>query len=121
LFDKSSYFWLQPDLLLQLPMFFFIKSKFLSLNTEQYSTRKPYAFNAGGKGLELMRLKILSAEGAFDIRFTSQRCRYIPEISDKCCGRISECPFIQNLEGCRQSGQTTFSVLFHTVESQITR
>jgi len=82
--------------------------------TEQYSTRKPYVFNAGGKGLELMRLKILSTDGTFDITFSSQRCRYIPESGDKCCGRISECRFIKNLEGCRQSGQTTFSVLFHT-------
>jgi two-component system phosphate regulon sensor histidine kinase PhoR len=87
-------------------------------DTEQYSTRKPYAFNAGGKGLELMRLKILSVEGAFDISFRSHRCRYIPESSDKCCGRISECRFIENADGCRQSGQTSFSVLFHTAASQ---
>lgn len=83
-------------------------------NTEQYSTRRPYVFNAGGKGLELMRLKIVSAEGAFDISFKSNRCRFIPDISDKCCGRISECRFIRNSEGCRESGQTTFSVFFPT-------
>jgi PAS domain S-box-containing protein len=90
-------------------------------HTEQYSTRKPYDFNAGGKGLELMRLKILSAEGTFDISFKSQRCRYLPESGDKCCGHISECRFIRNLEGCRQSGQTTFSVHFHTTGAQPTQ
>lgn len=90
-------------------------------NTEQYSTKKPYAFNAGGKGLELMRLKILSAGGTFDISFKSQRCRYIPESSDKCCGRISKCGFITSSDGCRQSGQTTFSVFFHTVAPQPAR
>jgi PAS domain S-box-containing protein len=99
-------------------MEFIFKGFHNTRNTEQYSTRKPYVFNAGGKGLELMRLKILSAEGTFDITFTSHRCRYIPESSDKCCGRISECRFIKDLEGCRQSGQTTFSVFFHTAEFQ---
>ncbi|MFH0731170.1 MAG: HAMP domain-containing sensor histidine kinase, partial [Pseudomonadota bacterium] len=87
-------------------------------HTDQYSTRKPYDFNAGGKGLELMRLKILSAERTFDISFKSQRCRYLPGSSDKCCGRVSECRFIRYPGECRQSGQTTFSVHFHTTDPQ---
>jgi two-component system phosphate regulon sensor histidine kinase PhoR len=41
--------------------------------TEKYSTRKPFDFNAGGKGLELMYLKILSEEGAFDISYDSHQ------------------------------------------------
>jgi len=81
--------------------------------TERYSTRKPYDFNAGGKGLELMRLKLLAQEGCYDISFESQRCRYIPSNSDVCPGRISRCPHGGDAEGCRQSGGTTFSVLFH--------
>jgi PAS domain S-box-containing protein len=83
-------------------------------NTDQYATRKPYDFNAGGKGLELMRLKLLSAEGGFDIGFRSHRCRFIPESSDRCRGRISECRFIQTAQECRQSGRTTFWVFFRT-------
>ena len=82
-------------------------------HTALYSTRKPFEFNAGGKGLELMRLKILSGEGAFDIDFTSDRCRYIPHRLGKCCGRISECGYIENEKDCKQSGRTSFSVLFH--------
>ena len=81
--------------------------------TEQYSTRKPFDFNAGGKGLELMYLKILSEEGAFDISFESRRCYYLSTRLDQCCGKISSCPYISDLEGCKKSGGTTFSVLFH--------
>lgn len=82
--------------------------------TDRYSTRKPFDFNAGGKGLELMRLKILSEEGWFDISFESKRCRFLPTRSDQCPGRISSCPHVKNLKGCRQAGGTTFSVLFHS-------
>jgi two-component system phosphate regulon sensor histidine kinase PhoR len=92
---------------------FIFKAFHHTRHTALYSTRKPFEFNAGGKGLELMRLKILSGEGAFDIDFTSDRCRYIPNSLGKCCGRISECGYIENEKDCQQSGRTTFSVLFH--------
>ncbi len=81
--------------------------------TDQYSTRKPFDFNAGGKGLELLYLKILSEEGAFDISFASRRCYYLSTRLDQCGGKISSCPYISDLEGCKKSGGTTFSVLFH--------
>jgi PAS domain S-box-containing protein len=81
-------------------------------DTEHYATKNPFDFDAGGKGLELMRLKILAEEGCFDISFAGERCRYIPTASDQCPGRISSCKHIENLEGCKQSGGATFSVLF---------
>jgi len=86
--------------------------------TDQYSTRKPFDFDAGGKGLELMYLKILSEEGAFDIFFESHRCHYLSIHLDQCRGKVSSCPFVADLEGCKQSGGTTFSVLFHPLHRQ---
>jgi two-component system phosphate regulon sensor histidine kinase PhoR len=80
--------------------------------TEEYSTKNPFDFGAGGKGLELMRLKILSEEGAFDISFESSRCRHLLTHLDRCCGRISSCPYLTDSNGCRRSGGTTFWVLF---------
>lgn len=80
--------------------------------TEEYSTRKPFDFEAGGKGLELMRLKILAEEGVFDISFESSRCRYLVTHLDRCCGKISSCPYISDVAGCKRSGGTTFWVLF---------
>lgn len=80
--------------------------------TELYSTKRPYDFDAGGKGLELMRLRMQAAAGCFDISFTSRRCRFIPTNRDCCPGRISDCRHVRNAEDCLRSGGTTFSVLF---------
>ena len=81
--------------------------------TDEYSSKDPFDFNAGGKGLELLRLKILSEVGSFEISFESRRCRYIPTSRDHCPGRISFCPHVSDVRGCRESGGTTFTVLFH--------
>lgn len=84
--------------------------------TDSYATKKPFDFNAGGKGLELMRLKILSEEGWFDIVFDSHRCRYLPTNAVQCPGRISLCTQVENSEDCRRAGGTTFTVRFHPRE-----
>jgi two-component system phosphate regulon sensor histidine kinase PhoR len=83
-------------------------------DTDLYATRNPFDFDAGGKGLELLRLKILAQEGFFDISFETGRCHYLPTNSDVCCGRISQCPHIGSADECRESGGSTFSVLFHS-------
>ncbi len=86
-------------------------------DTDQYSTKSPYDFDAGGKGLELMQLKILADEGCFDIWFESQRCRYLVGNGEKCIGRISSCEYITDPQSCAQSGGTTFYVLFRGPQS----
>ena len=80
--------------------------------TEEYSTRKPFDFDAGGMGLELLRLKVLSELGYFDISFESSRCKHIPTGRDHCPGAISSCPAVRDAEDCGESGGSTFSVLF---------
>jgi len=77
-----------------------------------YSSKRPYAFNAGGKGADLLRIKILSERYRFQITQTSRRCRFIPQDRDLCPGRISRCPFCQSAEDCLHSGETEFSVYF---------
>jgi PAS domain S-box-containing protein len=91
---------------------FILRGFYHTQNTQFYSTRRPFDFNAGGKGLELMRLKLFAADGAFDLSFESKRCKYIPADSDRCCGRISSCRAISSVKECIDSGGTTFSVLF---------
>ncbi len=81
-------------------------------STEDYSSKKPYEFNAGGKGLELLRLKVLSESGLFDIWFESRRCEYLPTDREECPGNVSSCPHIPSQEECSNSGGTTFFVLF---------
>ena len=91
---------------------FILKGFYHTQSTTLYATRKPFEFSAGGKGLELMRLKILAEEGIFDLSFDSSRCHYISGEGKECCGKISSCPYISSPEDCRQSGGTVFTVLF---------
>jgi len=81
-------------------------------DTEGYSTKRPFDFNAGGKGLELMQLKMLADEGCIEIKFETVRCRYLPTHSEHCPGSISRCDHVKDERGCRESGGSTFSVLF---------
>ncbi len=81
--------------------------------TADYATKKPFDFNAGGKGLELMRLRILSDYRYFSLSFRSQRCRYLPTNLHDCAGSVSSCSHVSSVEDCKASGGTTFSVLFH--------
>ena len=81
-------------------------------DTNEYSTKKPFDFNAGGKGLELFQLKNLSELHGFDIDFQSERCVYIPESTDHCPGRIDICPHVKSVEGCFNSGYSVFRVKF---------
>jgi two-component system phosphate regulon sensor histidine kinase PhoR len=81
-------------------------------DTEDYSSKHPYDFNAGGKGLELLRLKVLSEAGHFDIRCESRRCAHIPDGRDLCPGAVSLCPHVKDRQGCLDSGGTVFRITF---------
>lgn len=80
--------------------------------TEDYSSKTPFDFGAGGKGLELLRLKVLSETGYFDIGFESRRCASIPTDPNHCPGSVSTCPPGRSGDECRAAGGTTFWVLF---------
>jgi len=80
--------------------------------TDLYSTKKPFDFDAGGKGLELLRLKIFAEVYRFSTECESARCGHIPGESDSCPGVISKCPYVQGEEQCAQSGGTAFKLMF---------
>ena len=85
---------------------------FSTLNTMDYSTKMPFDFNAGGKGADLLRMKIFSERYHFNIEMTSSRCQFIPQEEDICPGRIDACAFCTRVEDCHHSGGTTFSFYF---------
>ncbi|MBA4395576.1 MAG: histidine kinase, partial [Desulfobacca sp.] len=89
--------------------------------TMNYSTRRPYDFNAGGKGADLLRMKILSERFGFQITMTSTRCGFIPKEEDLCPGKISNCPFCNRTEDCLRSGETVFSVFFPPASEMVTK
>ena len=85
---------------------------FTTRETIDYSTKRPFDFMAGGRGADLLRMKIFSERYDFRIDMRSSRCGFIPQTSDICPGRISECKFCRSEEDCYQSGGTTFSLYF---------
>ena len=80
--------------------------------TDIYSTKKPFDFGAGGKGLDLLRLKIFAETYHFQVAFKSTRCRHIPNENDLCPGDIAECDHVENFAECSQSGGTAFKIIF---------
>ncbi len=86
---------------------------FTTQDTLNYSTKTPYEFNAGGKGMDLLRMKIFSERFGFSITMESARCRYLVENPDETCpGDIEKCRFCNAAQDCHESGYTVFKVFF---------
>jgi signal transduction histidine kinase len=85
---------------------------FTTRDTMAYSTKTPFDFNAGGKGADLLRMKIFAERYHFQIEMSSKRCAFLPEETDVCPGRISQCPHCSTKEGCHRSGGTVFTIYF---------
>jgi len=89
---------------------------FPTQDISRYSSKKPFDFNAGGRGADLLRIMIFSERYNFKLDMQSTRCQFIPLHSDVCPGRISDCKFCQSSEDCYTSGGTTFRAIFQTSE-----
>jgi PAS domain S-box-containing protein len=80
--------------------------------TELYTSKNPYDFGAGGKGLELLRMKLYARRFGFELSMKSKRCCYIPTHLGLCPGDISLCDHCKAAKDCVDSGGSTFSVSF---------
>jgi signal transduction histidine kinase len=78
----------------------------------QYSSRAAYAFNAGGRGFDLLRMKLFSEQYGFQIQLTSQRCPHIPLDTDTCPGDVRRCAHLDSPGDCRSSGYTRVCLNF---------
>ncbi len=87
--------------------------------TDFYSSKRPYEFNAGGSGSDLLRIKIFSERYGFSVDFESARCRFMPEDPSGCPGKISGCQSVNEKSECCSSGGSTFSVKFPTSSHSI--
>ena len=90
---------------------------FHTQDTDFYSSKRPYEFNAGGSGSDLLRAKAFSERYGFSVDFNSSRCKFIPGDSDMCPGKISACEFITDKSECFESGGSAFSVKFPSTKS----
>ena len=89
---------------------------FATQDTLAYSSKRAFDFNAGGKGADLLRMKIFAERYGFKIRMTSTRCPFIPQETDPCPGKISECSHCSHREDCFVSGGTNFTLLFRSAD-----
>jgi PAS domain S-box-containing protein len=87
-------------------------------DTDYYATKKPFDFGAGGKALDLLRIKIFGEIYNFDVECETTRCRYIPLETDLCPGIISDCAHVDSKEQCAESGGSVFRLVFPQPNSQ---
>jgi len=85
---------------------------FPTSSTMAYSSRRPFDFGAGGKGADLLRMKIFAGRYGFEIDMSSSRCRFIPGEGDGCPGNIEACTDCASETDCLESGGTTFTLYF---------
>jgi PAS domain S-box-containing protein len=85
---------------------------FTTYDTMQYSSRQPYDFGAGGKGFDLLRMRIFSERYHFQMKLGSRRCSFLPQSSDICSGKSEDCAHNRQPQDCRESGGTTVTVEF---------
>jgi len=91
---------------------------FMTQDTLDYSSKRPFDFNAGGKGADLLRTKIFSERFNFHIAMSSNRCVYLPKDSDNCPGAINKCRFCTHVEDCYESGGSEFSLYFWPIKDE---
>ncbi len=77
-----------------------------------YSTKTPFDFNAGGRGFDLLRIKLFSERYPFSIQINSKRCPVIPNDADICPGDIKRCNSCSTSSDCIHSGGTAIHILF---------
>ncbi len=87
---------------------------FTTQETLHYSSKQPFDFNAGGKGADLLRMKIFSERYHFNISMTSKRCSRLPGDTDICPGSREAC---SKPAGPPCDGNTRVTVLFALPEA----
>ncbi len=90
--------------------------------TYLYKSSVPYAFNAGGTGTDLLKIKVLAERYGFQIHVDTTRCSCIPKVTDLCPGDIGTCSCCTRIEDCYSNGGTTFTLFFpaHLLEQDST-
>jgi PAS domain S-box-containing protein len=84
---------------------------FHAKDTERYTSKQAYSFGAGGKGLDLLRMKVYAQRFAFGLSLQSRRCGYLRDEGVECPGDIALCPHCTTTGDCYLSG-STFTLSF---------
>lgn len=81
-------------------------------DTESYRSRRPYSFGAGGKGVDLLRIRMFSELYGFKVSFQSQRCKYLTDEMAKLPGEEAHCAKCEHVADCINIGGSQFVVDF---------
>ncbi len=81
-------------------------------DTDSYSSRRPYSFNAGGKGIDLLRIRMFSELYGFKLSFTSQRCPHLIQENLSLPGDAAYCTHCKSPSDCLVNGGSEFVVVF---------
>ena len=84
----------------------------------KYASRKPYEFNAGGRGFDLLRMRVFAERYKFKIQLDSRRCRYILKDTDECPGNVDDCAHCENSAEYQKDRGTTVTVQFEPAPRQ---
>jgi signal transduction histidine kinase len=90
-----------------------IENYFTAYEPTQYSSGRPYDFNAGGKGIDLLRMRIFSEQHHFKIQLISNRCCYIKKNMATCPGNTEKCLHFKRSEDYQDDRGTTVTVQFY--------
>ena len=91
---------------------------FPTQETDAYRSGHPFDFNAGGKGADLLRMKIFSERFNFRLEMESERCKHIPGEKDVCPGTVEQCIHCAGESDCAVSGGTVFKVIFSARQAE---
>ncbi len=91
---------------------FLFDGLFHTQETDYYTSKKPYEFNAGGKGLDLLRTHLAGRRFGFQVGVQSERCRHLAQKEALCPGKISLCRPCSGPEDCAASGGSLFTLTF---------
>jgi signal transduction histidine kinase len=94
---------------------------FTAYEPTQYSSGRPYDFNAGGKGMDLLRMRIFSELYHFKIHVISRRCCYIRQNTDVCPGNPEECDRCKKSEKYQDDRGTSVTIQFYAVQRRVER
>ena len=85
---------------------------FTTTDTYHYGTGNPFDFNAGGRGLDLLRMRVFAERYPLKLSMESERCQYIATSKENCPGSVEKCGHCDSVEDCHRSGGTTFTMAF---------
>ena len=89
---------------------------FTAYEPAQYASRKPYDFKAGGKGFDLIRLKIFSERYHFKLDMASRRCKYLTKADQTGANSLEACTCCRHKDDCPHNGGTTMTVRFMSAD-----